>query len=112
MNKGLTQQGFSINQNENALFNVTIKLGQLESYLDCNSISELTQINLNDSAPMVASVCHDCSPSSLPLIDAQIRELFKTRLNDAVLDNLYWSLAQLLTSQHFTSPISLDVDPN
>lgn len=112
MNRGVTHFGYSVNQNENSLFNVTLNLGQMNSYLKCNSISHLNQINLDDKESVIKSICQDCGPSILPLIDAQVRELLKTKLNESILENLYWNLAQLITNQHFTSPISLDNNLN
>lgn len=110
MNKGVTYHGFSVNQCEDSKFKLSIRHGHLDSYLNCNSVGDVALINLNETADAVKSICPDCGQSLLPLIDAQVKELFKTRLNEQILDNLYWHVTQLVTSQHFTSPISLDSD--
>ena len=105
MNNGAIHHGVSVNHCEDVQYKLSIRNRQVDSYLDCNTIDKIEKIN--DTSSFIQTSCQDCSHSVLELINSQIRELIKLKLNEQIMDNLYWHVTQLLSSQHFSGPVSL-----
>jgi len=107
-NKGSTHHGVSVNDCEDVQYRVTIKNKYENSYLDCNTIDKIERLNVNDPEPIIHTTCQDCNYPLITMINGQLRELFKLRINEEIADNLYWHLTQLLSNHHFNSPTSLN----
>ena len=112
MNRGATYHGFSVNHNENSKFLVSLQLNQLHSYLDCNAITSIVLTSTDMSASTLQTTCQDCDQSITKLVNSQVNELMKLKLKEQILDSLYWHLVQLVTSQHYSGPISFKNDFN
>lgn len=107
MTKGLTHSGVSVNHCYDVKFLISMSNKQANSYLECNTVQAIEQLGCNDSDILMHTSCDDCSHSLIELINSQLRDLIKPRLNSQIKDNLYWHLTQLLGNQHFGGPISL-----
>lgn len=108
MTKGVTHQGISVNYEDEAKFRVTISRKQNDSYLACNTIEAIEPTSSTRPGDLsLNSWCRDCSQTGLAIVEEQLREILASKLNDHLIDNLYWHLSQLLTNQHFGSPLTV-----
>lgn len=109
MNKGITHHGVSVNHCDEVKFRVRLSNGHQDSYLDCNSVIEIQRLSdSHNYTPHLQSHCIDCSHPLLALINNQLRELIKLKLDEQIKENLYWDISQLITNQHFNGPIALE----
>lgn len=112
MNKGVTHHGVSVNHCQDVKYKISINVKQKDSYLACNTVEKVEQLDADISKPLVQTSCQDCGHSLLALIDGQIKELIKLKLNEQIMDNLHWHITQLLSNKHFSGPVSLNENFN
>lgn len=112
-NQGITFHGISVSHRENIVYKVYLDNRQTKNYLECNKIRKIEFSIPNDEEPLdIRSTCKDCKGSTIALINNQLKEILKVKLNDYSKDGLYWHLTHLISSQHFSGPISLSDDSN
>ena len=104
MRKGLTHNGISVNQRENTEFRVVMR--PAKSYSSCNEIESIEMIDSTASVCEIKTICHDCDQSVSAMVNGQIKELIKLRLNEQMIENLRWHLTELLSNQHSTGPLA------
>jgi hypothetical protein len=96
-----------VNHRENIVYKVQIDNNQSQNHLDCNRISSIDAYDEDEWSSDIKSACTDCRRSIIPLVNSQIGEMFRTKLNEYITDGLYWHLSSLISSQHFSGPVSL-----
>lgn len=106
MNKGVTHHGVSVNHCEEYTYKFDLKRKQLDSYTECDIVDAIEQSKSNATMSTVYTTCHDCNKSMLELVNAKIKEMIRRKLDEQLIDNLYWHLSGLLSNQHFNGPIS------
>lgn len=94
----------SVNYHEKEAYRIDIALNQEKSYLQCNTINNIFKVKSsnNQQKANLRTSCLECDPSTLQIIDRQIEQLIKSRLQNQIEDNLHWHLSQLVTNHHST----------
>lgn len=106
VNKGITHNGVSVSYNQEAKYLVSLKNKKSDFYLDCNVVEKIEKVS-DDELDLLQTSCPDCSHFLLQLINSQLRELIKIKLDEQITDNLRWHLSQIISSQQYNNPIPL-----
>lgn len=105
MKTGVTYNGISVNHRENARFEITINSQQHYSYKRCNLVESVQLISPSNDDLDLKTTCPSCDGSIVAVINSQLKELIKSKLNEQILDGLRWHLIELVSSQQFSGPI-------
>jgi len=106
--KGLTYHGVTINHKEDVSYLIHINRKQSLSYLDCDSIANISRKNGDKpNTDRLRTICDGCSLAAISLINNLIGETVKSKLELETIEKLRWHLMQMISSQHYSGPISL-----
>lgn len=106
--KGITLYGITVHHREDVKTHITIENKQAMSYKECREIRSIDFNSIDDKKASFTTVCDNCNSDEVYLIEGQLREMVKIKFNNQLIDNLYWHLAPLISSQHFSGYLVLD----